>query len=65
MVTSFVQYNDVTDRRAVDVRLFVFYHPLGLVGETGVSSAPFYKTYNFRKTLPSWSAKSIYLSKAQ
>ena len=31
MVTSFYHYNDVTDRRAASVRLFVFYLFLGLV----------------------------------
>ena len=30
MVTSFKHYNDVTDRRAASVRLFVFYLSLGL-----------------------------------
>ena len=31
MVTSFYRYNDVTNRRAASVRLFVFYLSLGLV----------------------------------
>ena len=31
IVTSFFHYNDVTDRRAASVRLFVFYLFLGLV----------------------------------
>ena len=31
MVTAFYHYNDVTDRRAANVRLFVFYLSLGLV----------------------------------
>ena len=31
MVTSFQHYNDVTNRRAPSVQLFVFYLSLGLV----------------------------------
>ena len=36
IVTSFYHYNDVTDRRAASVRLFVFLIFLGLVGVCGL-----------------------------
>ena len=40
MVTSFLHYNDVTDGRAASVRLFVFYHSLGLVRLCEIDISP-------------------------
>ena len=47
MVTSFQHYNDVTDRRAASVRLFVFFYlSLGLVRVCEIKRASFLTNYS-------------------
>ena len=59
MVTSFYHYTGVTDRRAADVRLFVFYLSLGLVRVCEIKLSHVLSHMVKTTVIPIWCARNI------